>query len=263
MWIKFAGEFFTADACLSISLPDEVAGANGQATGQPERVYQISRALIPRFFHTWAESGGLTSLLFAVERIKETFLPNNLLLFDSHRIRMLSGLQTGQQMVEHTGSMRILFYSTSKIQFMELCLTGHEHFLNSKSDNLFTLPLQGGFDPAVHHFLEMLLLMQTSFAGQPSVGALSIPLEQQFTHSQQHMVDLSQLLPTPSPAQILNVPPAMMMHHPRPLANIRPKPPQDMPHVGTPPPQSGDAKGKAPAQQQLKFEVYNPDPANF
>jgi hypothetical protein len=141
-------------------------------------MYSISRPLIPRFFHTWAE-GGLTGLHLVVERIKETFLPNNLLLLDSPKTRMVSSLHHGQQLVEHYGSLRMLFGgASSKIQFLELSLGGFEHFVNSKNENLFTLPLQAGFDASVHHFLSMLVLVQASFQSYEALAHMpSLELE--------------------------------------------------------------------------------------
>ena len=145
-------EFFTPDSALTISIPND----------RPDLVYSIPRPLIPRFFHTWSLAG-LCSLHMGVERIEEGFLPTQHILFESPRARLLSGLEGGQQLVEHVGSLQVLFTPTSKVLVMELRLDQFEHYVSSKTENLFTIPLKGGFDPAVHHFLEMQTLLQASF----------------------------------------------------------------------------------------------------
>lgn len=168
MWQRFSSEFFSHDAYLVLTLPSALQ----DDSSLPPQSYTISRALIPRFFYSWAESG-LSGLYLVVERIKETFLPNSLLLLDSSRIKLVSNLHDGQQMVEHKGSIRLLFNQSAKIQFMELSLSSFEQFLNSRCENLFSLPLQAGFDAGVHSFLSMLVLVQTSFQ---NLEALSMPM---------------------------------------------------------------------------------------
>lgn len=169
MWQRLVGEFFAPDAFLALALP-----------GADEPVHVVGRALIPRFFLAWAE-GGLSSLSLLVDRLRETFLPLGMLLLDSDRVRLLSTLDHGQQLVEHSGAVRILFAPTAKVQLLELRLAGFEHFVNSKTDNLFTLPIRGGFSPAVHQFLGMQQAVQAAFArlegpGSPLPGMLHYPI---------------------------------------------------------------------------------------
>lgn len=242
-WQRFVNEFFTVDAVLTISLPSET---------DQDRSFSISFPLIPRLFHTWSESG-LTSLTFLVERIKETFLPNNLLLLDSNKMRLLSTLQNGQQLVEHSGTLRILFCSSSKIQFMELTLTAFEQFVNSKSENLFTLPLQAGFDQAVHNFLEMLVLVQASFGnigGTGNVmsssssslpGMATLTLDNSgFQHQQDVQYQMNQ-----------------MNTRPTHLPTLLPKPPTPVePHKPIQP--TAPRQQQQPPPPQLKFESYTP-----
>lgn len=172
MWQRFTQEFFSPDAYLALTLPPSAEDE------LPQQPYSISRALIPRFFHTWSESG-LSGLHLVVERIKETFLPNSLLLLDSARIKLVSSLHDNQQLVEHSGALRLLFTQSAKIQFMELNLRSFDQFLNSRCENLFTLPLQAGFDAGIHNFLSMLVLVQTSFMNfdaQPALMPMAVPL---------------------------------------------------------------------------------------
>jgi hypothetical protein len=200
----------------------------------------------------------MTSLTFLVERIKETFLPNNLLLLDSNKMRIMSTLQGGQQLVEHSGTLRILFSSTSKIQFMELGLTAFEHFVNSKCENLFTLPLQAGFDQTVHNFLEMLVLVQASFGNMGNLAGVSgmsstsslpglanLTLDTGYHQQQDPSMSVS-----PSPIN----PTILKSNH---LPTLLPRPPAEAPKPTVPQPVLPKISSPLPPLA-LKFEMYTP-----
>lgn len=144
-------DFFATESVLKLSFARENV--------ESEKSFSLPRALIPRFFLTWAESG-LTELTFTVGKIRETFLPNNLLLLDSHRTRIESKLAGGQQLVEHSGTLRIIFDKMSRIQFMEITFVRYQFFTNINCEVMFPLPLQDGFDSSVIMFLELAGLVQ-------------------------------------------------------------------------------------------------------
>jgi hypothetical protein len=198
-----------------------------------------------------------------VERIKEMMLPNGHLLLDSNQCQLLSHLDNGLQVVEHSGPARILFGANSKILYLDLNLLAFEHYISSKSQCLFTLPLKCGFDQTVHQFFDLQTMVQVSATRMPGYPVANSPVPRPMPPTYNHQTNAYPPMMRPNPAPYPPFVPQGWLPTKKPiLPNGAPMTVSPVPRLRT------SNRGKKPRVHTsneddshppaLKFEEYHP-----